>query len=254
MKQDLPEGAAIVYCEAAFGTPQRQDRPRTRAAHPSLRAALDPPTPSGPGATPGRCSTAGPNGIPGPALAGRGTGNGEARRPGGRSTSSSASPPTAGACRPVPAPWSRTRSAPACTSTPASTTFLSEDTELAALAAENGVRIRDVRRPPERSTLHFFSGRIEEVESCADRRVGHGLGRRQAHDRLEARRGARGRGSLGGDDRHRADRVDAGGALRHRARLAGQRLRLGRDRARHLARLVRGVAPSSWCSRARAAS
>lgn len=41
--------------------------------------------------------------------------------------------------------------------------FLSEDPELVALAAENGVVIRDVRRPPDRSTLHFFSGNIERV-------------------------------------------------------------------------------------------
>lgn len=43
--------------------------------------------------------------------------------------------------------------------------FLSEDPELAALAREHGVRIRDVRRPPPRSRLHFFSGEIESVGS-----------------------------------------------------------------------------------------
>jgi uncharacterized NAD-dependent epimerase/dehydratase family protein len=43
--------------------------------------------------------------------------------------------------------------------------FLSEDAELAALAARRGVRIRDVRKPPPRSQLHFFSGKIEEVEA-----------------------------------------------------------------------------------------
>ena len=41
--------------------------------------------------------------------------------------------------------------------------FLSEDAELRALAAASGARIRDVRRPPDRSQLHFFSGKIEEV-------------------------------------------------------------------------------------------
>ena len=43
--------------------------------------------------------------------------------------------------------------------------FLSEDAEMRAMAEKMGVRIRDVRRPPERKNLHFFSGKIEEV-SC----------------------------------------------------------------------------------------
>ncbi|HKK27060.1 MAG TPA: DUF1611 domain-containing protein [Gemmatimonadota bacterium] len=43
--------------------------------------------------------------------------------------------------------------------------FLSEDPELAAAADTHGARIRDVRRPPPRSELHFFSGAIEEVGS-----------------------------------------------------------------------------------------
>jgi uncharacterized NAD-dependent epimerase/dehydratase family protein len=41
--------------------------------------------------------------------------------------------------------------------------FLSDDAMLAGLAREHGVRIRDVRRPPPRSELHFFSGKIQEV-------------------------------------------------------------------------------------------
>ncbi len=41
--------------------------------------------------------------------------------------------------------------------------FLSEDHDMARVAAARGVRIRDVRRPPPRNALHFFSGRIEEV-------------------------------------------------------------------------------------------
>ncbi len=44
--------------------------------------------------------------------------------------------------------------------------FLSEDPELASLASERGVRIRDVRKPPPRSELHFFSGKkIGEVDA-----------------------------------------------------------------------------------------
>ena len=41
--------------------------------------------------------------------------------------------------------------------------FLSEDPEVVALAEEHGVRVRDVRKPPPRDELHFFSGKIQEV-------------------------------------------------------------------------------------------
>lgn len=43
--------------------------------------------------------------------------------------------------------------------------FLSEDASLMDLATEKGVRIRDVRKPPPRDQLHFFTGKIEEVDS-----------------------------------------------------------------------------------------
>ncbi len=42
--------------------------------------------------------------------------------------------------------------------------FLSDDPDLVALAKEKGVRIHDIRKPPERKDLHFFSGKIEEVD------------------------------------------------------------------------------------------
>ena len=41
--------------------------------------------------------------------------------------------------------------------------FLTDDPEITSLAADCGVEIRDVRKPPERSQLHFFTGEIEEV-------------------------------------------------------------------------------------------
>ncbi|MHC4917947.1 MAG: DUF1611 domain-containing protein [Planctomycetota bacterium] len=43
--------------------------------------------------------------------------------------------------------------------------FLSDDPEISGLAAEKDVRLVDVRRPPPRGELHFFSGKIEEVTS-----------------------------------------------------------------------------------------
>ncbi len=42
--------------------------------------------------------------------------------------------------------------------------FLSEDEEMSRLAQEYNVEIRDVRKPPPRSALHFFSGKIENVD------------------------------------------------------------------------------------------
>ena len=41
--------------------------------------------------------------------------------------------------------------------------FLSEDPELIAIARESNAVLRDVRKPPERSKLHFFTGKIETV-------------------------------------------------------------------------------------------
>jgi len=43
--------------------------------------------------------------------------------------------------------------------------YLSDDPELAARAADKGVGLRDIRKPPPRSELHFFEGKIAEVES-----------------------------------------------------------------------------------------
>ena len=43
--------------------------------------------------------------------------------------------------------------------------FLSEDPEFSALAREHGVELIDVRKPPPRDQLHFYEGRIREVEA-----------------------------------------------------------------------------------------
>jgi uncharacterized NAD-dependent epimerase/dehydratase family protein len=43
--------------------------------------------------------------------------------------------------------------------------FISEDEEIVHLSAQRGLLIRDVRKPPPRSALHFFTGKIEQVAS-----------------------------------------------------------------------------------------
>ncbi|MFH0952675.1 MAG: DUF1611 domain-containing protein [Patescibacteria group bacterium] len=43
--------------------------------------------------------------------------------------------------------------------------ILSDDETIASLAREKGVTIRDVRKPPPLSRLHFFTGKVEEVGS-----------------------------------------------------------------------------------------
>jgi len=42
--------------------------------------------------------------------------------------------------------------------------FLTEDPVIVDLAASRGVALRDIRKPPPRSELHFFSGKIEQVD------------------------------------------------------------------------------------------
>ncbi len=41
--------------------------------------------------------------------------------------------------------------------------FLYKDDKLMAIASKNNCRIRDIRRTPDRDELHFFTGKIEEV-------------------------------------------------------------------------------------------
>ena len=42
--------------------------------------------------------------------------------------------------------------------------FLTNDAELVALAKEKNVKIRDIRKTPDRDQLHFFTGDIEKVD------------------------------------------------------------------------------------------
>jgi uncharacterized NAD-dependent epimerase/dehydratase family protein len=43
--------------------------------------------------------------------------------------------------------------------------YLSEDPEMVKLAAQYGVKFRDIRKPPRIQKLHFFSGKIEAVKA-----------------------------------------------------------------------------------------
>lgn len=43
--------------------------------------------------------------------------------------------------------------------------FLSDNSEIAKLSTEHNVTIRDIRKPPTRDKLHFFCGKIEQVNS-----------------------------------------------------------------------------------------
>ncbi len=42
--------------------------------------------------------------------------------------------------------------------------FLSDDPDIVAIAEKYGCGIRDIRKTPPRNTLHFFSGKIEQVD------------------------------------------------------------------------------------------
>jgi len=71
--------------------------------------------------------------------------------------------------------------------------YLSEDSELAQLAASRGVTLHDVRKPRHTSELHFFSSKIEEVDSLTVALLGtdSAVGKRTTawllSDELEAR-------------------------------------------------------------------
>ena len=99
-----------------------------------------------------------------------------------------------------------------------------------------------MRKPPPRSELHFFSGKIEQVGSLRIALLGTDSAVGKRTTAWHPGRRAGGRRRQGGADRHRADRLDAGRAVRDHPRLPGQRLRGRRDRARDLALLERGAA------------
>lgn len=154
----FPEGVAIVYCEGAFGTTNgktahglvRRSRRYTLAAVvDSLSAGRDA----------GEILDGKPVGVPVVA------GFDDALAKGGATHFVIGLAPDGGRLDPA----SRTAVLQAIRSglhvDAGLHDFLSEDPEVVALAARHGVRIRDVRKPPHRNELHFFTGKIAEVES-----------------------------------------------------------------------------------------
>jgi uncharacterized NAD-dependent epimerase/dehydratase family protein len=73
--------------------------------------------------------------------------------------------------------------------------FLGEDAEFAALALSSGARIRDVRRTPERSAMHAFTGEVLAVPALRVAVLGtdSGVGKRTTAQILRAALAARGR-------------------------------------------------------------
>ncbi|HXI02960.1 MAG TPA: DUF1611 domain-containing protein [Candidatus Saccharimonadales bacterium] len=157
---ELPEGSAIVYCEGAFGTPNgktahglvRHTRRYTvlsvidsRHAGADAREILD-----------GR-----PGGIPvfadlRSALEGAG----------GRATHLVIGLAPDGGRLPDPARETVAEAVRSGLNVDSGLhDFLCEDPVISRLASEKGVTLRDVRKPPPRDELHFFSGKIEEVTS-----------------------------------------------------------------------------------------
>jgi len=159
----FPEGRAIVYCEGAFNTPngktahglvRRTNRYRvvsvvdSRHAGRDAREVLD-----------GK-----PSGIP--VWNSVETAIDEARSgTGGASHLVIGLAPDGGRLSPEARESVRTAMRAGLDVDSGLHDFLSEDSELAALAERMAVRLRDIRKPPPRSELHFFTGKISEVGS-----------------------------------------------------------------------------------------
>lgn len=159
---DLPEGNAVVYCEGAFGTPNGKTAHglvrRTRRYR--VQAVID----SGHAGRPAADIIDGAmDGIPivadvPAAVAAAKAGNNPATHfviglaPDGGRLDPSALAAVAEAIRLGLHVDSGLHD------------FLGDDKEIALLAEQFGVRIRDVRKPPPRSELHFFCGKIEAVD------------------------------------------------------------------------------------------
>lgn len=157
----FPEGNAVVYCEGVFATPngktahglvRRTRRYRILSVVDSLRAGRDS----------GEVLDGTPNRIPiveglEPALAMAGD------HPATHLVIGLA--PDGGRLPPAALKTVRSAIERGLNVDSGLHDFLSENPEIARLARERKVVVRDVRKPPPRNELHFFSGKIEEVNS-----------------------------------------------------------------------------------------
>ena len=110
-------------------------------------------------------------------------------------------------------------------------------------------RIVDLRRPRPVQRAALLDRRHRRGAGAPAGGAGHRLRAGQAHHRAHAGRGLPAGRAAGRDDLHRSDRVDAGGALRLRARLDPQRLRRRRAGGGGGRLRRRGSAPTSSSSR-----
>jgi len=159
----LPEGQAVVYCEGAFGTPsgktahglvRRTRRYRVLSVVDSRRAGEDA----------GRALDGRERGIP--VVADVAAAVARAAAAGTPATHLVIGLAPDGGRLPGPARSAVLTAIRAGLGVDSGLhDFLSEDPELRELAAAHGVRLRDVRKPPPRDELHFFSGKIEQVQA-----------------------------------------------------------------------------------------
>jgi len=162
-ESDWPEGRAIVYCEGAFGTPYGKTAHGLvrRTARYEIVAVVDSALA---GRDAGEALDGHPRGIP--VVADLDAAVSDARERGHPATHMVIGlAPDGGRLPPEGREAVRRALALGLDVDSGLHDFLGEDPELAGLAAEHGARIRDVRRPPPRSELHFFSGAIEKVGS-----------------------------------------------------------------------------------------
>lgn len=162
-ESDWPEGRAIVYCEGAFGTPYGKTAHglARRTARYEIVAVVDSALA---GRDAGVALDGHPRGIP--VVADLDAAVSDARERGHPATHMVIGlAPDGGRLPPEGREAVRRALALGLDVDSGLHDFLGEDPELAGLAAEHGARIRDVRRPPPRSELHFFSGAIEKVGS-----------------------------------------------------------------------------------------
>jgi uncharacterized NAD-dependent epimerase/dehydratase family protein len=160
---ELPEGNAIVYCEHAFATTNGKTAHglirRTRRY--DVTSVIDSTLA---GRDTGEVLDGTPNGIP--IVANLVTAISQAAAAGTRASHFVVGvAPDGGRFRPVDRNHVLRAIAAGLHVDSGLHDYLSDDPDVVRAAAATGVRIRDIRKPPPRSALHFFSGKIEEVTS-----------------------------------------------------------------------------------------